>query len=72
MTPLPRPGVQWVEGGKVYEVCHICGQVVRVNKPIVGSMHLCAPRAPCPKCGREVPVNAARVTCVCGARLVAE
>jgi hypothetical protein len=29
-------------GCGVYRVCRICHDVVRVNKPIVGDLHLCA------------------------------
>lgn len=33
---------EWVEvGGKIYAMCGVCGDVIRVNKPIVGSMHFC-------------------------------
>lgn len=32
-----------VAGGKVYERCSACGKIVRVNKPLVGSLHVCAP-----------------------------
>lgn len=28
-------------GGKLYQKCGICGQVVRINKLLVGSMHFC-------------------------------
>jgi hypothetical protein len=35
--------VKW--GRKVYSVCGACKQVVRVNKPLIGSMHPCVDRA---------------------------
>lgn len=28
-------------GSHIYERCSDCGSVVRINKPIFGSMHLC-------------------------------
>lgn len=28
-------------GNKIYARCHSCGQVVRLNKPIIGSLHVC-------------------------------
>lgn len=30
-----------VLGGKVYEVCGKCGQIVRFDKPLLGSLHIC-------------------------------
>lgn len=27
--------------GKVYALCDECGRLVRVNKPILGSLHVC-------------------------------
>jgi hypothetical protein len=27
--------------GKLYGVCDNCGEIVRINKPIIGSLHLC-------------------------------
>lgn len=30
-----------VTGGKIYDVCGYCNNLVRLNKPIVGSMHIC-------------------------------
>lgn len=33
----------WIsENGKQYTVCPACGKFVQMNKPIFGSMHLCA------------------------------
>lgn len=29
--------------GKVYAACAACHRVIRVNKPIIGSAHLCEP-----------------------------
>ena len=40
MNHLP-PGC-WVIGRTIYCQCARCNKVVRVNKPIIGSMHLCA------------------------------
>ena len=31
-----------VTGGKIYMRCPACGKLVRVNKPIIGSLHVCA------------------------------
>lgn len=30
-----------VVGGKMYRRCSMCGTVVRINKPLVGDLHLC-------------------------------
>jgi hypothetical protein len=30
-----------VAGGKLYAQCPDCGKLVRVNKPILGSLHIC-------------------------------
>jgi hypothetical protein len=30
-------------GNKIYAVCQDCKCVVRINKPLVGSMHSCEP-----------------------------
>lgn len=27
--------------GKLYEVCATCGQIVRFDKPLLGSLHIC-------------------------------
>jgi len=27
--------------GKIYEVCGVCGEIIRWDKPIIGSMHIC-------------------------------
>jgi hypothetical protein len=29
-------------GAKIYSVCAGCGEIVRMNKPIFGSIHVCA------------------------------
>lgn len=29
--------------GKLYALCRDCGNIVRINKPLLGSFHLCAP-----------------------------
>lgn len=31
-----------IAGNKIYAFCGECGSLVRVNKPIVGSLHLCS------------------------------
>jgi len=31
-----------IVGNKVYTVCPRCGKTVQLNKPLVGSMHVCA------------------------------
>jgi hypothetical protein len=31
-----------VLGNKIYQVCSDCRQVVRINKPLLGSMHICS------------------------------
>ncbi len=28
--------------GKLYDVCGDCGRIVRINKPLLGSWHLCS------------------------------
>lgn len=30
-----------VAGGKIYAVCSMCGRLIRINKPIFGSLHIC-------------------------------
>lgn len=34
-----------VTGGKIYETCEACGKLVRINKPIFGSLHCCSGRS---------------------------
>lgn len=36
-----RPGKIKVINGKLYTICAECGSIVRVDKPILGSLHLC-------------------------------
>lgn len=31
-----------ITNGKIYGYCLNCGKLVRINKPIIGSMHVCA------------------------------
>lgn len=31
-----------IVGGKIYVICQECHKLVRANKPIFGSIHLCA------------------------------
>ena len=33
-----------IVGGKVYAVCWGCGRLVRLNKPIISSFHVCNSR----------------------------
>ena len=33
-----------VTHGKLYDFCTACGKLVRINKPIVGSLHVCSGR----------------------------
>lgn len=30
-----------IAGGKLYDTCRMCGQLVRLNKPIFGGLHFC-------------------------------
>jgi hypothetical protein len=30
-----------ISGSKRYDVCRDCGEIVQVNKPILGSIHVC-------------------------------
>lgn len=30
-----------ISNGKIYEVCDACGEIVRTNKPLLGSVHIC-------------------------------
>lgn len=39
MNQLP-PGV-FVVGNQLYTQCGACGKVIRLNKPILGSLHIC-------------------------------
>lgn len=40
ITHLGQPA--WVDGkGRIYMICHGCRRLVRVNKPLIGSMHYC-------------------------------
>ncbi len=37
-------------GHKTYETCQSCGNLVRINKPLIGRLHVCVPPrrlAPC-------------------------
>jgi hypothetical protein len=33
-------------GTKLYAMCRECRSVVRINKPIIGDIHICAPPRP--------------------------
>jgi hypothetical protein len=28
-------------GNKLYQLCRVCGKTVQLNKPFIGSLHLC-------------------------------
>jgi len=32
-------------GSKLYGVCNECSSLVRIDKPIIGSLHICAPNS---------------------------
>ena len=36
-----KPGEIVLSGGKLYGLCPKCGKLVRINKPLLGSLHLC-------------------------------
>jgi len=48
MTDLPVPenpdGLVWIAGKKMYAVCVNCDRIVRVNKPLLGDLHVCTER----------------------------
>jgi hypothetical protein len=33
-----------VIGNKMYDVCASCGKIVCLNKPLLGGLHICAPK----------------------------
>jgi len=37
----PKRGELLVVGGKIYALCGDCDSLVRINKPLFGSMHIC-------------------------------
>lgn len=41
MTKPPSSNEYLVVGGKIYSTCDDCGKLVRVNKPLFGSLHVC-------------------------------
>lgn len=48
MDPLQeaiRDGRVTVVGNGIYATCPACGNLVRINKPVFGSMHLCSVEA---------------------------
>ena len=38
---LPKIGEVMMVGKRAYSICMDCGQLVCINKPIFGSMHVC-------------------------------
>jgi hypothetical protein len=40
----PLPGVAFTANGKLWAVCADCDTLVRLDKPLIGSLHLCEPR----------------------------
>ena len=36
-----QPGDLVLVGKKLFTLCRTCGKIVRVNKPIVGGLHVC-------------------------------
>jgi hypothetical protein len=30
-----------IVGNKIYDVCPTCGKIIRINKTILGSLHIC-------------------------------
>ena len=49
-----------VASGKIYRVCADCGDLVRVNKPIFGSIHLCTTEEERQKYPCEIAARVAR------------
>ena len=39
--PTLLPAGTWVINGRWYGVCPDCGSTVRLNKPVIGSLHFC-------------------------------
>jgi len=54
-----KPGDIFSNKSRLYSVCAQCGSLVRINKPLFGSLHLCSIPGPptkemhngCVKCG---------------------
>lgn len=38
---LPRKARLWKSGGRIYGICPRCKKVVRLDKPVLGDLHLC-------------------------------
>lgn len=38
---------RWRLGKKIYDVCCACGDNVRLNKPIIGDLHICIKERQC-------------------------
>jgi len=36
-----KKGKMIITNGKIYALCDTCKQIIRVNKPFIGSMHVC-------------------------------
>ena len=39
----PKPGELFYVGNKLYGICIDCKEIVRLNKPFLGSLHICQP-----------------------------
>lgn len=51
------PEIHW-HNGRAYAQCPTCGKPVRVNKPVLGTLHLCL--TPCEIAGRHLDVKTRR------------
>ena len=40
-TDALKDGKIVVVGNKLYGICANCGKLIQINKPIIGSIHLC-------------------------------
>jgi len=41
-----KPGEIKVINGKIYGMCSQCESIVRIDKPLIGSLHLCSNTPP--------------------------
>lgn len=49
--------IEW-HGDKAYGTCADCGKLVQVNKPVVGSLHVCT--TACDRAGRHLDIESVR------------